>query len=78
MAEAKLPGLANKATDADRRRGEAERDCTALDEGLTLLQIMGSKLCFTIVGPPKQGPLHEGIQFAASCHIEMAMQLAML
>jgi hypothetical protein len=38
----------------------------------------GSKLCLTIIGTPPKGPLHEGMQCAASCHTEMVMWLSML
>jgi hypothetical protein len=33
-------------------------------------------LCLTMVGTPQWSPLHEGMQFAVSCHPEVAMRLA--
>jgi hypothetical protein len=38
----------------------------------------GSELCLTMVGTPKQAPLHEVMRFAVACHTKIAMQLAML
>jgi hypothetical protein len=35
-------------------------------------------LCLSIVGAPLQGPLHEGMQFAAAYHTEVAMRLVVL
>jgi hypothetical protein len=35
-------------------------------------------LCLTIVGTPEQGPLHEGMRLAATCHTDMDVWLAML
>jgi hypothetical protein len=66
MSEAKLPGYANRAVDVDRRQDEAERQCAALDEELT------------IIGTLRWPPLCEGMWFAAACHTEMALQLAAL
>jgi hypothetical protein len=41
MDEAKLPGLADRAADADRWQEEARRQCVAQIEEHTLLQIRG-------------------------------------
>jgi hypothetical protein len=42
------------------------------------LGIRGFELCLTIVAAPPQGPLHEGMWFAATYHTEVAMHLALL
>jgi hypothetical protein len=50
MAEAKLPGLVDRAVDADRRCEEAEGECAGLVKELTVLWVRGgSELCLTIV-----------------------------
>jgi hypothetical protein len=51
-AEVKLLGLVDKAAAADRWQEEAEGQCEALVDELTLLQIRGSELYLTIVGSP--------------------------
>jgi hypothetical protein len=45
---------------------------------LILLWIRGSQLCLTIVGTPQRAPLHMGMRFAATSHIEMPMRLVAL
>jgi hypothetical protein len=72
----KLLGLVDKAADADQRWEEAEGQCEDRAEELSLLRIRGSVLCLTMVGTPQWSPLHEGMQFAVSCHPEVAMRLA--
>jgi hypothetical protein len=37
------------------------------------MSIRGSKLCLTIVGALEWAPLHEGVRFAVTCHIEMGV-----
>jgi hypothetical protein len=78
MAEAKLPGLIDRAPDADWQRDKAEGQCKVLARELTLLWIRGSELYLTIVDTLQRGSLIEGMRFATACHTEMAMQLAML
>jgi hypothetical protein len=41
MAEAKLPGLVDRAVDADRRCEEAEGECAGLVKELTILWVRG-------------------------------------
>jgi hypothetical protein len=61
MVEAKLAGLVYRAADADQQREEAEQQCAAQVEELTLLQIRGSELFLVIVAPPpKWGPCLRG------------------
>jgi hypothetical protein len=49
MAEAKLPGLIDRAPDADRQQDKAEGQSKVLARELTLLWIRGSELYLTIV-----------------------------
>jgi hypothetical protein len=60
MVEAKLAGLVYRAADADQQWEEAEQQCAAQVEELTLLQIRGSELFLAIVAPPKWGPCLRG------------------
>jgi hypothetical protein len=53
VAEENFGGLSDVVTDAERWQEESERECQEQFEELTLVQTQGSKLCLTIIGPPR-------------------------
>jgi hypothetical protein len=54
-------------------------ECRVQLEELSLLQVWGAKLCFTIIGPSQvRSPLSPRMWVAILCHTEMAGELAVL